>query len=129
MINNVSIKNFKSLKDVSFESRRVNVFIGEPNVGKSNLLEALGVFSISGNNYNEILRYNTFSDLFSDSQDYHPAIIELGKYKAEILLQNNELTISATNTDEDAKPDVFEQNKKEIISIFSNGSRGMPDGR
>lgn len=43
-INNIKIKNFKSLRDVEInDCRRVNVFIGYPNVGKSNILEALGL--------------------------------------------------------------------------------------
>jgi len=44
-INEVSIKNFKSLYDVSFEPGRLNVFIGANGSGKSSLLEALGVLS------------------------------------------------------------------------------------
>jgi AAA15 family ATPase/GTPase len=35
------IQNFKSIKDVTLHPRRVNLIIGEPNVGKSNLLEAM----------------------------------------------------------------------------------------
>lgn len=49
MIKNISIENFKSIKNLKFEARRVNIFIGEPNTGKSNVLEALGLFSLSHN--------------------------------------------------------------------------------
>jgi AAA15 family ATPase/GTPase len=35
------IQNFKSIKDVTLHPKRVNLIIGEPNVGKSNLLEAM----------------------------------------------------------------------------------------
>ena len=45
MIENLSIKNFKSIKDLSIDCKRINLFIGEPNAGKSNILEALGVMS------------------------------------------------------------------------------------
>ncbi len=41
----ISIQNFKSLYDVSFEPGRVNVFIGANGSGKSSVLEALGVLS------------------------------------------------------------------------------------
>ena len=37
------IQNFKSIKDVTLHPRRVNLIIGEPNVGKSNLLEAMSL--------------------------------------------------------------------------------------
>jgi len=46
MINKVHIKNFKSIKDLEFDCSRVNIFIGEPNTGKSNILEAIGIFTL-----------------------------------------------------------------------------------
>ena len=47
IVNNICVKNFKSLRDLKIEDcRRVNLFIGRPNVGKSNLLEALSLFSL-----------------------------------------------------------------------------------
>ena len=49
MIKNVSIRNFKSIKELDFKAKRINVFIGEPNTGKSNILEALGMFSLVHN--------------------------------------------------------------------------------
>ena len=45
MLRNVTIKTFKSLKDVTVDLGLVNVFIGANGSGKSNLLEALGVLS------------------------------------------------------------------------------------
>ena len=41
MIKKVMIENFKSIKHVELDCKRVNVFIGEPNSGKSNILEAV----------------------------------------------------------------------------------------
>jgi recombinational DNA repair ATPase RecF len=35
-LNWVEIKNFKSIKDLRLDCKRVNVFIGKPNVGKLN---------------------------------------------------------------------------------------------
>ena len=48
MITKLGIKNFKSIKDLELDCKRVNVFIGEPNTGKSNILEALGLLSWCG---------------------------------------------------------------------------------
>ena len=45
MLENLSIRTFKSLEDVTVELGLVNVFIGANGSGKSNLLEALGVLS------------------------------------------------------------------------------------
>ncbi|UFH52929.1 AAA family ATPase [Spirosoma sp. KNUC1025] len=42
-LNWVEIKNFKSIKDLRLDCKRVNIFIGRPNVGKSNILEGLGL--------------------------------------------------------------------------------------
>jgi AAA15 family ATPase/GTPase len=46
-VEKLEIKNFKSIRDLTLTGfRRINLFIGRPNVGKSNLLEALGIFSV-----------------------------------------------------------------------------------
>lgn len=43
-ITDLHIQNFKSIKDISLDCSRINLFIGRPNVGKSNVLEALSLF-------------------------------------------------------------------------------------
>ena len=45
MLEQLSVKTFKSLEDVTVDLGRVNVFIGANGSGKSNLLEALGILS------------------------------------------------------------------------------------
>lgn len=46
-IENIHITNFKSIRDCAIENcRRINLFIGRPNVGKTNIIEALSIFSI-----------------------------------------------------------------------------------
>ena len=43
-IDNIEIKNFKSIRHQKIEGcKKVNVFIGYPNVGKSNILEAISL--------------------------------------------------------------------------------------
>ncbi len=69
-LNWVEIKNFKSIKDLRLECKRVNVFIGKPNVGKSNILEGLGLL---GADYsvdkfmNGFVRYKELKQLFYDN--------------------------------------------------------------
>ena len=41
MIKSVHIKNFKSIKEIRIKCSRINIFIGQPNTGKSNILEAI----------------------------------------------------------------------------------------
>ncbi len=86
-IENIEIKNFKSIKHAEIKDcRRVNVFIGYPNVGKSNVLEAIGLYSTTlltnseDFRLNSICRLNRFSDLYFDKDL---------KRKPEIVLNNN----------------------------------------
>ena len=70
----VNIHNFKSIADLKLEDcRRINLFIGYPNVGKSNVLEALGLFSVPFLRKNEslkkLLRVENHSELFYDFFD------------------------------------------------------------
>jgi AAA15 family ATPase/GTPase len=73
MIEKLSIKNFKSIKDMSIDCKRINLFIGEPNTGKSNIIETLGlgswlgVFNIARAEINSFLRYQILQDLFYDN--------------------------------------------------------------
>ncbi len=71
--NSVHITNFKSLKDVTLsDCRRINLLIGKPNVGKSNILEAIGLFSLPYFKYNkskkltQFVRFENIAELFFD---------------------------------------------------------------
>ncbi|HUZ58152.1 MAG TPA: AAA family ATPase [Hanamia sp.] len=47
MIQNLTIKNYKSIDQLNLDCSRINVFIGQPNSGKSNILEALDLSYLS----------------------------------------------------------------------------------
>lgn len=65
MIHNLSIRNFKSIRELDLECRRVNVFIGEPNAGKTNVLEALGLRCRGClSHFKEALRVSSVADLY-----------------------------------------------------------------
>ncbi|KMT56396.1 AAA family ATPase [Pseudomonas fildesensis] len=49
MIKTIVIKGFKSIPELTLELGRVNCFIGANGVGKSNILEALGVLGAAAN--------------------------------------------------------------------------------
>lgn len=79
-IKNIEIKNFKSIRHAKIEDcRRINVFIGYPNVGKSNILEAMSLISYlsSDNNlpYNKLCRYTNTIDIFNDGDKEKDAIV------------------------------------------------------
>ena len=72
MINTLEINRFKSVKSLTLNCRKINLFIGEPNTGKSNILEALGLLSFlsyglpSGSNAQDFCRFEGTLDLFCD---------------------------------------------------------------
>jgi len=69
MINYVSIKNYKSIKNLNLKAKRINVFIGEHNSGKSNILEALSWFSVNAldkKNFSQLFRYKSVGNFFYD---------------------------------------------------------------
>jgi len=69
MIESLRIQNFKSIKHLELKCRRINIFIGKPNVGKSNILESLGIFSFGayGGDLRNFVRFENTSNLFYDN--------------------------------------------------------------
>ena len=47
MIKNLQINNYKSINELHLNCSRINILIGEPNAGKSNILEALDLSYLS----------------------------------------------------------------------------------
>ena len=96
-INNIEIKNFKSIRHQKIEGcRKINVFIGYPNVGKSNILEALSLISYSTNiqfaPLQNLCRYEKLIELFYDGDKKKDIEITTGKNKFSIrFLNQNEL--------------------------------------
>jgi len=81
MIENIEIKNFKSIKQLKLDCKRINVLIGEPNTGKSNLLETIGIFSFGGyhayGGLRNFVRFERASNLFYDESLNEPVRISL----------------------------------------------------
>jgi len=71
MSTRIEIKNFKSIKHIVLKDcKRINLLIGKPNVGKSNILEALTAFSLPYSRYinnkslQQFIRCENESELF-----------------------------------------------------------------
>jgi AAA15 family ATPase/GTPase len=80
MIRKLSIRNFKSIKELDLSCKRVNLFIGEPNTGKSNILEALGFLSWTSHYQTkpilkDWIRYETTPNLFFNEITENPVSI------------------------------------------------------
>src|ERR1700721_4354734 len=70
-IEHIHIENFKSIRNCELSGcKRINLFIGRPNVGKSNILEALSLFSIpylrenSSRKFSQLIRVENERELF-----------------------------------------------------------------
>ncbi len=92
IIKSVSIKNFKSIKSGTLsDCRRINVLIGRPNVGKSNILEALALFDVpymintSTKSLKNIIRVENTADLFHNGISTSPAEISAGDNSIKIV--------------------------------------------
>lgn len=78
MIESVTIHNFKSMKELSFRCKRVNILIGKPNAGKSNILESIGLFGLwDFVNLKELVRFNNITDFFHEFDVKEPIIISI----------------------------------------------------
>ncbi len=73
IVEQIQVKNFKSLKNLQLDGcKRINLLIGRPNVGKSNLLEAMSLYSLpfvlrsKDANLSSLVRAGNLGELFFD---------------------------------------------------------------
>jgi hypothetical protein len=81
VINTLVIQNFKSIRHAVLHPRRVNLLIGEPNVGKSTVLEAMSLlgalpFERKKKFMRSFIRYDEMAQLFHDAILTNPVRIE-----------------------------------------------------
>lgn len=96
-IQDITISNFKSLKQCSIKGcKRINLFIGRPNVGKSNILEALSTFTIpflrenASKNLTQLIRLESETELFYNGEYSQPARIDTNKGVAQFSYDKEE---------------------------------------
>ena len=93
-IKDISIRNYKSLGAVEIKDcKTFNLFIGRPNVGKSNIIEALSLFALPylapmKKSMDSIFRIERASALFTNGQVGNPIVIEAGGYRMELGYEN-----------------------------------------
>jgi AAA15 family ATPase/GTPase len=80
LVHRLYVRGFKSINQLDLPCRRVNVFIGAPNTGKSNILEAIGVLSSighrQGGGLGSFVRMQSMVDLFRNKLAKNP--IQIG---------------------------------------------------
>ena len=101
-IKDITICNFKSLEDVKIQGcKTFNLFIGRPNVGKSNIIEALSCLAIPylypmKKSLGSIFRIERTSALFYNGNVSKPIDITIGDYGMQIVnTASNQINIIA----------------------------------
>ena len=87
MVEHLKIQNYKSIRSLELECKKVNVFIGEPNSGKSNIIEALGLLSqnvVTRENFRKVIRFKDIGGLLYDYNFTAPAVIDVGPLVATL---------------------------------------------
>jgi AAA15 family ATPase/GTPase len=97
LIHNISISNFKSIKECNIhDCKQINLFIGRPNVGKSNILEALSLFTTpyliesSNKNLSNLLRIESEIECFHNGNNEMPATISTGTSSCKVYFNVKE---------------------------------------
>ncbi len=103
MITKLSVSNFKSVRQLDIECKKVNLFIGEPNTGKSNILEAIGLLSWCGQQgqktiseyvrFGELMQYLFYDGLVDRSIKIKLSTKEIDPTGIRIVLNGNQYEI------------------------------------
>lgn len=122
MIKTLQVKNFKSLKHFEIKCKRINVFVGEPNTGKSNILESIGIFSFPfTSNLRDFVRFESMSNLFYDENLDEPIKIQAGKRILEIKFEDSRF--KGRCVENESQPFHFE------LDYYGHGSSGKVSER
>ncbi|MFZ6010523.1 MAG: AAA family ATPase [Bacteroidota bacterium] len=117
MIKKLSVQNFKSIKDLQLNCKRVNLFIGEPNVGKSNILEALGLPAVFCTlTFEGLIRLHDLSNLFFENDPSNKVSVIADEIRTEVSYEFGKVYLKLF------KNSVRE---RELSSAFANQSFGM----
>jgi len=119
-ISKLRIKNFKSIKDLDLDCKRINIFIGEPNTGKSNILETIGLAShICYGELKDFVRFETMLDLFYDRNLDD---------KLEIRFDDNELALAYKDGVFNGTLTHYEAGRRTPFNLFNYGYNGGGSG-
>jgi len=107
MIKTLQIENFKSIKHLKLNCKRINIFIGEPNTGKSNILEAIGLLSqFHQQDIKRFIRFENMRDLYYDHILDNNIKVEFNEKALEITFKDGRF-LGQYSDGETQYPDTF----------------------
>ncbi len=103
ILSHIEIKNFKSIKDLKIDNlSAINLFIGRPNVGKSNILEALSIFCLPYLKLNtnqklaNLIRADFINELFHDGDTEKSISITSNLSRFYFSMETNEVKTNSS---------------------------------
>lgn len=109
-INSVEIKNFKSVRNLELsDCRDINVIIGRPNVGKSNILEALSLFDVpyligsKTKSLKSLIRLDNASELFYNGESNKSIEVKADNHIASLFSAPGTLTLDISNNEDPSR--------------------------
>ncbi|MBY0435336.1 MAG: AAA family ATPase [Cyclobacteriaceae bacterium] len=119
MIKNLVIQNFKSVKDLQMDCKRVNLFIGDANVGKSNIFEAFSILNFH-KDISKFIRFHEVSHLFYEYDLSLEITVNAGDWMSKGWIESNQFVIE-NSIDYESPFKAFYDNKGKFQNNFSNG--------
>lgn len=128
MISDITIKNFKSVVDVSLPLGRFNLLIGANGCGKSNILEGIALGAAAGLNK---LDYEYFANRgirVVDPKMMMPAFEVIKNEEIEITILNSkhQQTQYFIHYNEESKPPKWEDDSMNLSHFFSITKNDLP---
>lgn len=110
MIKTLQIENFKSIRKLSITPERVNIFIGQPSSGKSNLIEAISLLSKRSVPLRDMIRMREPDHLFTNNDLEKTIRVETDKAKLSIAYSNGSYLV--TIIDSNSKNEIHSLKQK-----------------
>ena len=93
MITKLDIENYKSIQKLSLSPGRVNLFIGKPASGKSNIIEAISLLSKRNVSIKDMVRMKEYNDLIYDRDIERKLKVEIDKESFQMTYKNGDYYI------------------------------------
>ncbi len=127
MIDFVKIQNFKSVKNLQIDNvKRINILVGRPNVGKSNIIEALSVFSPGAeSSLKDLVRFQSDANLFYDNNINNKVFVIAGNLSYYLISAERHFVFANLPRETDYS-DFSVEYKQKKYSVFLNGKAILP---